>query len=341
MAQEADELIEKARAATAARRWQAAIEGHERVLKHYPELSEQWFELARAQSVLGMLPECIVSLETGLELLSAPEQVDRALEFIDRLLQLEPLRLSTLQKRIDLLFASARTEEGIARSRELAALYLERDEGEQGIKILLRAFQLQPGNEELVTVLAEAYLSFGHLREATGLFRQILPAIKARGETDKAAAILRRLTVVNPNDVSTFMELGDLYIELCNYAEADQQFRKVLRIDLQHRDALMKIGEVSELRQQFRDASLIYNRLLGTDPEDAQARHGLGRVYQRQGMPGEAIKNLLMAGLAYLETNDRLHARECFTTVLKIDPENRIAARQLQDTTATSPAGGA
>lgn len=39
--------------------------------------------------------------------------------------------------------------------------------------------------------------------------------------------------------------MGYFYIKLERYQEADQQFRSVLRIDLNHREALLKIASLA------------------------------------------------------------------------------------------------
>jgi len=322
--------MEKAQASWQGRQWEQAHEGYERVLKHYPESVDAWRGLAQVQAVLGKPKTSIESLKAALEFCGELEHLDIALEMIARILELHPHNLEAHQQRIDLLFKHGRVADGVEYSRALAAEYQSRDEGEKAIKLLVRAFQLNPSDIEVISILAEAYLAHGLLREATGLFRQILPMLTERGEFERAIQVLRRLAVVNPKDIETFLDLGDLYLSQERLQEAEQQYRAVLRVDLQHRGALFKVAKVCAKRKQFRDSTLIYQRLISADSEDTEALYELGLVYKEQGMPQDAVKNLLMAGLASFDKEDKELARNCFSAVLQIEPENSIAARQLK-----------
>jgi tetratricopeptide (TPR) repeat protein len=330
MSKPTDESVFKAQEAFQQRNWAEAADIFERILQRAPDCFEAWVGLAHTQTVQGKIKAAVQSLRSAVELRSAPEQLDEALGLVARLLELDPHNEDVHLKRIDLLFTHGRVAEGIALSRSLAQHLLNEDNGEVAIKVLVRAFQIAPQDAELTNFLAEAYLAQGQLREATGLFRQILPSYIQREEYERAAQILRRMSVVNQSDMQTPLELGDLYIKMGRLQEADQQFRTVLRQDINNREALLRIANVSTLRSQFRDAAMVYNRLLSADSEDLEARHGLGRVYKMQGMQQDAIKHLLMAGLASLESGDKGRAAECFGAVLEIDPENRIAVNQMK-----------
>lgn len=324
------ELLSKATQAWEQRQWEPCIEAYERVLKHFPQSLEAHQGLARVQSLLGMPKTTVSTLKAALEFCQEESQLEAALNIIQRILELQPYDYETHQQRIDLLFRHAQTEKAIFYSRQLAQQYQAQDEGEKAIQLLVRSFQLKPDDMELISILAEAYLAHGLLREATGMFRQILPRLIDQGQFEKAVNVLRRLTVVNPKDVQTFMELGDVYLRQEKLQEAEQQFRAVLRLDLQHREALFQVAKICALRKQFRDSTLIYQRILSTDPEDTQAHYALGQVYKEQGMPQEAVKHLLMGGLASFEKEDKELARSCFESVLSIEPENPIASRQMK-----------
>ncbi|MFN8608291.1 MAG: tetratricopeptide repeat protein [Vulcanimicrobiota bacterium] len=319
----ADEAFKK-------RNWKEAEDSFQRIITRVPEHVEAYLGLAEAQAVLGLFTASLQSLWQAVEVCEQTGQIDKGLEVIARILDLKPHHEQALQKRIDLLFANQRNPEGVAFSRELAQWFIENDHVDTAIKLLLRSFQLRPDDMELTLVLAEAYLTNGQMREATGLFRQVIPHYLEAQDWEKAAGIMRRLSLMDPKDPKNFMEMGELYIKLEKYQEADQQFRAVLRIDLNHREALLKIAEVSLLRKLFRDASMVYNRLITLSSDDAEAHEGLGLVYKGQGMQADASKHLLMAGLAYAEKEVKEKAHRCFAAVLEIDPANNIAARQMK-----------
>jgi tetratricopeptide (TPR) repeat protein len=319
----ADEAFKK-------RNWKEAEDSFQRILTRAPEHVEAYLGLAETQAVLGHFTASVQSLWQAVETCEQTAQIDLGLQIIARILELKPHHEQALQKRIDLLFANQRNQEGVSFSRDLSQWFLENDHVDTAIKLLLRSFQLMPNDMELTLVLAEAYLTNGQMREATGLFRQVIPHYVEAQEWEKAAGILRRLSLMDPKEPRNFMEMGELYIKLEKYQEADQQFRAVLRIDLNHREALLKIAEVSLLRKLFRDASMVYNRLITLSSEDAEAHEGLGLVFKGQGMQADASKHLLLAGLAYADKEVKEKAHRCFAAVLEIDPANNIASRQMK-----------
>ena len=319
----ADEAFKK-------RNWKDAEDSFQRILTRAPEHIEAYLGLSETQAVLGHFTASLQTLWQAVEICEQTSQVDLALQIIGRILELKPHHEPSLQKRIDLLFGNQRNGEGVGFSRDLAQWYLENDNVDTAIRLLLRAFQINHDDLELTLVLAEAYLTNGQMREATGLFRQVIPHFLEAQDWEKAAGIMRRLSLMDPKEPRNFLEMGELYIKLERYQEADQQFRSVLRIDLNHREALLKIAEVSLLRKLFRDASMVYNRLITLSSDDAEAHEGLGMVYKGQGMQADAAKHLLMAGLAFADKEIKQRAHTCFAAVLEIDPANNIASRQMK-----------
>jgi tetratricopeptide (TPR) repeat protein len=319
----ADEAFQK-------RHWKDAEDSFLRILTRVPEHIEAYLGLAETQAVLGHFTSTVQTLWQAVEMCEQTAQTELALQVIGRILELKPEHEPSLQKRVDLLFGNQRNAEGVSFSRELAQWHLETDNVDAAIRVLLRAFQINHDDLDLTLVLAEAYLTNGQMREATGLFRQVIPHYLESQDWEKAAGIMRRLSLMDPKEPKNFLEMGDLYIKLERYQEADQQFRAVLRIDLNHREALLKIAEVSLIRKLFRDASMVYNRLITLSSDDAEAHEGLGLVYKGQGMQADAAKHLLMAGLAYADKELKERAHQCFAAVLEIDPANNIASRQMK-----------
>lgn len=317
-------------------RWKDAEDSFQRILQRLPDCLEALLGLAEVQAVLGQYNSVLESLTSAVALCETPDRLDTGLAILERILELNPQHEASLNKRIDLLFSHQRTAEAIHFSRELAQYYLENDQGELGIRLLVRAFQLNPQDHDLTNVLAEAYLANGQMREASGLFRQLIPKFMEQQEWDKAVNILKRLSLLDAKDPQNFLDAGEIYLKMEKYQEADQQFRSVLRIDLNHREALLKVAQVGLLRKQFRDASTAYSKLITLNSDDAEAQEGLGKVYRGQGMQTEAAKHLLLAGLAFAEKDNSPKAQACFQAVLEIDPANNIASRQMK---LLAPAG--
>jgi len=102
----------------------SACEVAEKWVKNYPDCLDAYWMLSEAQAALGSPKSCIAALEAAIKQCQEPEKVDLALPLIARLLELDPLREDIYQCRIDLLFASGRTDDAISYARQLAQHFL-------------------------------------------------------------------------------------------------------------------------------------------------------------------------------------------------------------------------
>jgi len=89
-------------------------------------------------------------------------------------------------------------------------------------------------------------------------------------------AFLDRLRT-RPTDVRTRNRLGVLYARYGMYDEAEEQFRTVVR-SRDYAPALVNLGNIALLREDFRAARDAYERVLAQDENDEAALLGIARV---------------------------------------------------------------
>ncbi len=94
----------------------------------------------------------------------------------------------------------------------------------------------------------------------------------------------------NPDDLAALAELGIVYGENGLYAEALQQFQKMLAIDKENADALNNIGNISFLQERLDDAKQAYESSLRVAPDDPGTMVNLSRVLLRMNNKEEAKK---------------------------------------------------
>jgi hypothetical protein len=94
----------------------------------------------------------------------------------------------------------------------------------------------------------------------------------------------------NPKDMTALSQLGILYGENGLYAEALEQFQKVLAADKSNAAALNNIGNINYLQERLEDARTAYEASLKNAPGDAGTMANLARVLLRMGKKEEAKK---------------------------------------------------
>ena len=94
----------------------------------------------------------------------------------------------------------------------------------------------------------------------------------------------------NPKDLAALTELGIVYGENGLYAEALQQFQKMLALDKENAVALNNIGNISFLQERLADAKLAYESSLKVAPDDPGTMVNLSRVLLRMNKKEEEKK---------------------------------------------------
>ena len=93
-----------------------------------------------------------------------------------------------------------------------------------------------------------------------------------------------------PNNISALGQLGILYGENGMYAEALEQFQKILVTDKKNSLALNNVGNINLLQERLEDAKIAYEASLEGDPDDTGTMANLSRVLLRMGKKEEARK---------------------------------------------------
>jgi sugar lactone lactonase YvrE len=116
--------------------------------------------------------------------------------------------------------------------------------------------------------------------------------LEALGRQRLAALSAEYLEVLkkNPNDAAALGQLGILYGENGLYAEALEQFQKILAVDKDNALALNNIGNINYLQERLEDAKIAYEASLKAAPGDTGTMANLARVLLRMGKKEDAKK---------------------------------------------------
>jgi DNA-binding beta-propeller fold protein YncE/Flp pilus assembly protein TadD len=104
------------------------------------------------------------------------------------------------------------------------------------------------------------------------------------------SARLMEILKKNPHDLNALSQLGLLYSENSLYAEALEQFQKMLAIDKNNAVALNNIGNINYLQGRLDDARLAYEATLKISEPEPGVMVNLARVFLQMGKKEEAKK---------------------------------------------------
>lgn len=311
-----------------------ALEKYEEVLRRQPSERRALNRVARIHAMRGRIRELVRTCFRWQECLEEDEATwPIAAAVAEAILRFDPHSLEARLAMLRHLQKTAAEADFVAVARRDARYFVEVGSGELSIQVLRKALESFPNNVELSLDLADMHVAQGHLQEAVVQFRHLASQFEGAGDRLRAADAYRRLKLLLPESPDVSMRLGQIYMEHDRCDDAITEFRNVLRLNLTHREALLGLGEASIRKGAQRDAILAFRKVLAVDPRDAEAHERLAEVYLSQGMAPDAIKELLAAGMTCMELQDYRQAKDLYSRVLELEPENPTAVRELSNAT--------
>src|SRR5579862_5534105 len=152
--------------------------------------------------------------------------------------------------------------------------------------------------------LAQAFASFksGNLDEAERGYAALVAShprlavahnhlgliAKARGQVERAEALLRRAVELDPGDISGSVNLGNLLSGLGRHAEAEPLYTRALELSPESEDCLINMGWTRYNRGDAAGALDFYRRVLAKHPSSPRALNGRGLCLTKLGRTDEA-----------------------------------------------------
>ena len=129
--------------------------------------------------------------------------------------------------------------------------------------------------------------------------------LQNQGRNPEAERTLRRAIQREPNDYILHLSLGNLQMEMGNFADAEDSFREVLRLNPETSAATRSIAQSLVRRGNLEAARIEYEKLLEDGQIDTLGLYDLGRILVRTGDAGRGYNTINQARMraeAELET---------------------------------------
>lgn len=173
-------------------------------------------------------------------------------------------------------------------------------------------------------------------------YRAGLALYRSGGTIDEVMHFLGKAIETDPQNISTYLVVGDIYLAQANYSEAERWYLKVEEVSAESEYAPLFLGKSALARGALEDAHKHLTQALTRNRHNADVHYYLGLYYKAKGNLREAAAELETAvqlspatgyylGLAetYQQIGDYLKALRIYQRMLEIDPDNATAREQI------------
>jgi tetratricopeptide (TPR) repeat protein len=245
---------------------------------------------------------------------------------------------------------STQVVETMAQVRVLAEKGMRRSAFEEA----LYALQYAPTYLPLHVLIGDLLLQEGRQNEAVQKFLVVSELYSVRGEVARAVRMLKRISQINPADLTVRqrvidllvsqdkieealhedISLAELYYRLAELDKARQTYLDALNIARKSKDnrtwgvnILLKVADIDMQRINLRQALRVYEQIRAIQPDNTTVRSQIVNLNFRLGQETFAMKEL-DEFLALLESSGRRQEAIEFISDLMVDHSNRIDLRR-------------
>ncbi|CUS95082.1 tetratricopeptide repeat protein [Candidatus Kryptonium thompsonii] len=233
---------------------------------------------------------------------------------------------------------------------ELAFIYIKLGKENSAEKLLRKAYELEPNNEEVLFMLGNICLRSKRFDEAIKFYTSLLSldypvvhynlglAYYHKGNYLEAEAEFKKVLKLDPDFPKAFESLGEILIKLGNYKEAIDYLQRGIKREpynytLYHLLAISywNLGELNEAKRAIETAiDLEPNKAVLWEicgeislelGEIEEAERYFNRAIQ---LDGSLVDSFINLGLIYKYRGDNNEADKFFNEALRIDPNAKF-----------------
>jgi len=298
------------------RRFAEAIQVAEHWLEHMSDdvtLRRSVVELCRKA---GQQREFVVQCTQLINLHYQRNELAEVADLYRELLVHEPTNVTFRTRLIDALVRLKQHEEAIQQYYELASFYLNNNNYEDAETTLLEVLNLSPGDPHTLEMLVEVLIKQGRAEDAAQRARELSEIYVGAGENNKAAEVLRRVLLLDPNNREIRLWLDEIL-------RANETVQDAVSEQCARAASYWQEGNVEAAIEAQREAVRLR-------PDSTALRRRLTEMLAgRTAAPAEALDDLLHVAMLRVEQGQYAEAMQALEEILVRDPSH-YAARRLR-----------
>ena len=191
----------------------------------------------------------------------------------------------------------------------LGLILYQREQTDEGIKLIRQAINGSPKNATMHANLAAALTHANRLEEAVDAFRQTLAiqpnqpklwyqlgdTLSKLGRSDDAIEAFKQAVAYDPDYFTPHYALGMSLRTGGRPDEAEAFCRKAIKLRPESAGAWTNLGNVHQVRGDFDEALKCYRHAIELDPEQVETHNNIGTMLVKQNQPGEAVSHFQRA----------------------------------------------
>jgi pilus assembly protein FimV len=199
---------------------------------------------------------------------------------------------------------------GFNKAKVLASAekYVQQGKLHQAISEYEKIVEKDAKDLTVLNTIGDLYARLGQSEKAGEFFKRVGDTYASDGFTVKSIAMYKKLTKLNPGNISVVQRLAELYTQQGLYNDARQQY-------LQLADASVKANDLP-------GASKVFQKMLEIDPENVSLQSKLADLYLKMGKKQEARDIFLKAAQGLFDRGSVEQACQSLDKMLALDPSN-------------------
>ncbi len=202
-----------------------------------------------------------------------------------------------------------------AKLLKIAQKHLSKGNLDKAIKTFQQLVEVDPKDQRLTLRLADIQARAGRKKEAIGSYEKVAAGYMKQDFTPKAIAVYRTILRLDPELLSAYEKLAELYKNQGLEAEALSQFENLFQIYEKKNDEDKQI-EVLKLMADM-------------DPENLGFQVRLGETLAKKGRKKEAAEAFAKAAATLSRRGYHDRASQLFEKITALNPDNTAVRREL------------
>jgi len=213
-------------------------------------------------------------------------QHEKALEFFEQILRVDPFDSKALSRASDIYLKIGKNEKGVETLRKLAEAFTREGFFSRAVAIYKRVLKIEHvgTKQDMIQVhekLADLYGQLNLVSDAMAHFSIVVDHYDRTMDQNSLLNVLKKVSDLDPYNIDSQLKLAELFLAQQRNPEAV--------------DALSRLAENVRSRGHMPDVVRVHERWVELNPQDIKALSALIRVYLEVNEPKKALGRIQLA----------------------------------------------